>query len=462
MANLGRNSGHIGVCHQNGTRWGYSSMMLASAILLTLAWPVGAIMESKPEKNAVGKVPSVLTSSSPSVSGKTAPGKNMPSTAASAGQSSTGKSPEKKPSPSAVPAGLKMPTTTVQGRYAYLKDLSTQCVLLDKGADESMAPSSMTKIVTVYLMLQALAQKSLDWSDMIYVSKNAATRPGSRMFIKPEESIRVIDLLKGIVVTSGNDACTAIAEHLGGSEEGFAELMNTLALNIGMNHSHFVNASGLPDAGHYSTCKDLAIIAERTIKDFPKEYSDFYKLTSFKFNGIQQPNRNDLLKGGFADGMKTGMTDAGKYGIVATAVRPGYPPRRLLLVLNGVASSSLRAAEARRLLNWGFQRFESLVVPKGRHMATLSLWKEGSVNLVTESDWAVTLPKGTLHRAKMMARYHQPLTAPIVKGQKLGELVIHIDELAPMVMPLVAEKDVPAPGLWSALKGMFSGHSPAA
>jgi len=437
-------------------------MMATSVILLTLAWPVGATMESKPEKSAVGKAPSVLAKPSSSVSGKTAPGKITPSAVASAGQSLPGKSPEKKPSPSAVPAGLKMPTTTVQGRYAYLKDLSTQCVLLDKGADESMAPSSMTKIVTVYLMLQALAQKSLDWSDMIYVSKNAATRPGSRMFIKPEESIRVIDLLKGIVVASGNDACTAIAEHLGGSEEGFAELMNTLALNIGMNHSHFVNASGLPDAGHYSTCKDLAIIAERTIKDFPKEYADFYKLTSFEFNGIRQFNRNDLLKGGFADGMKTGMTDAGKNGIVATAVRPGYPPRRLLLVLNGVESGSLRAAEARRLLNWGFQRFESLVVPKGRHVATLSLWKEGSVNLVTESDWAVTLPKGTLHRAKMMARYHQPLTAPIVKGQKLGELVIHIDELAPMVMPLVAEKDVPAPGLWSALKGMFSGHSSAA
>jgi D-alanyl-D-alanine carboxypeptidase (penicillin-binding protein 5/6) len=160
--------------------------------------------------------------------------------------------------------------------------------------------------------------------------------------------------------------------------------------------------------------------------------------------------------------MKTGMTDAGKYGIVATAVRPGHPPRRLLLVLNGVASASLRAAEARRLLNWGFQRFESLVVPKGRHISTLSLWKEGSVNLVTESDLAVTLPKGTLHRAKIVARYYQPLTAPIKKDQKLGELVILIDELTPMVMPLVAEKDVSAPGLWSTLKGWFSGHSPTA
>ncbi len=445
--------------------------MVTIVILLTLASRVGASIGSNHEKGAVGAVPSALTKQPSAVpgtnSGKPSPreisaGKTVASAVASAGKPSAGKTPKNGPPSSAVPAGLKMPTTTVQGRYAYLKDLSTQCVLLDKGADESMAPSSMTKIVTVYLMLQALAQKSLDWSDLIYVSKNAATRPGSRMFIKAEESIRVIDLLKGIVVTSGNDACTAIAEHLGGSEEGFAELMNALALMLGMNNSHFTNASGLPDAGHYSTCKDLAIVAERTISDFPKEYSEFYKLTSFKFNGIQQPNRNDLLKGGFADGMKTGMTDAGKYGIVATAVRPGYPPRRLLLVLNGVASASLRAAEARRLLNWGFQRFESLVVPKGRHVATLSLWKEGSVNLVTESDLAVTLPKGTLHRTKMVARYHQPLTAPIIKGQKLGELVIRMDELAPMVMPLVAEKDVPAPGLWSTLKGLFSGHSPAA
>ncbi len=451
-------------------------MMATNLIILTLAlYTVSATPGSNQEQKAVGAAPSaVAKQSSAALSGK---GSGKIATSAVAKQSSAApsgkssgkivpsavaKTDEKTHSSSAVPSGLKMPTTTVQGRYAYLKDLSTQCVLLDKGADESMAPSSMTKIVTVYLMLQALAQKSLDWSDLIYVSKNAAKRPGSRMFIKPEESIPVIDLLKGIVVTSGNDACTAIAEHLGGSEEGFAELMNGLALMLGMTNSHFTNASGLPDAGHYSTCKDLAIIAERTITDFPKEYAQFYKMTSFKFNGIQQANRNDLLKGGFADGMKTGMTDAGKYGIVATAVRPGHPPRRLLLVLNGVASASLRAAEARRLLNWGFQRFESLVVPKGRHIATLSLWKEGSVNLVTESDLAVTLPKGTLHRAKIVARYYQPLTAPIKKDQKLGELVILIDELTPMVMPLVAEKDVSAPGLWSTLKGWFSGHSPAA
>ncbi len=457
MVNVGQNNGHIGAYDKQiiKSRWG---MMATNLVILTLAVSVvGASPGSNHEKGAVG-ASSTLSSAVPS-------GKGTGKSAQSAGGKTVArdeKTGKKSLASSAVPDGLKMPTTTTQARYAYLKDLSTQCVLLDKGSDDSMAPSSMTKIVTVYLMLQALAQKSLDWSDLIYVSKNAATRPGSRMFIKPEESIRVLDLLKGIVVTSGNDACTAMAEHLGGSEEGFAELMNGLALNLGMTNSHFTNASGLPDEGHYSTCKDLAIIAERTITDFPKEYAQFYKLTSFKFNGVQQPNRNDLLKGGFADGMKTGMTDAGKYGIVATAVRPGHPPRRLLLVLNGVASSSLRAAEARRLLNWGFQRFESLVVPKGRCMATLTLWKEGSVNLVTDSDLAITLPKGTLRRAKIVARYHQPLTPPVKKGQKLGELVIHMDDLAPMVMPLVAESDVSAPGLWGTLKGIFSGRAPAA
>lgn len=452
MAILEQDSSHTGACSEKTIKSGIRCkgpvwMGLIALLFLCCVSPntLGVNENSqKKDRSAMTAVPAVA-----GVSSVIAPA--VPAVAASASN------------PSVSPSGLiplkisafKLPTMTVQAKQAYLIDLSTHSVLFEKNADQMMAPSSMTKIVTVYLMLQALAQKSLAWSDMIYVSKNAAGKPGSRMFIKPEESIPVIDLLKGIVVTSGNDACTAIAEHLGGSEEGFAELMNALTLSIGMTNSHFANASGLPDDSHYSTCKDLAVIAERTLTDFPKEYAQFYKLTSFKFNGIQQPNRNDLLKGGFADGMKTGMTDAGKYGIVATAIRPGYPPRRLLLVLNGVASASLRTAEARRLLNWGFQRFESLVVPKGRHVATLTLWKEGSVNLVTKSDLAITLPKGTLHRAKIVARYQQPLTPPILKGQKMGELLIHIDGQPPMVMPLVAQNDVVAPGWLTVIKDLF-------
>jgi len=350
---------------------------------------------------------------------------------------------------------FKMPDMTVQARQAYLIDLSTQTVLFEKNADQVMAPSSMTKIVTVYLILQALSQKSLDWSEKIHISENAAKKPGSRMFIKPNEMIAVLDLLKGIVVTSGNDACTAMAEFLGGSEEGFADMMNDLSLKIGMRDSHFSNASGLPAENHYSTCKDLAKIAERTIVDFPKEYDQFYKMVSFKYNGIFQPNRNVLLKNGFADGMKTGMTDAGKYGIVATAKRLGHPTRRLLLVLNGVETEGLRAAEARKLLNWGFQRFESLVVEKGRVLGQIALWKEGSVSLVTPSRIAVTLPKGSLHRAKMVVRYHQPLTPPIRQNQRLGTLVIDIPGQKTIELPLVAEKDVLAPSMWDAVVSWF-------
>lgn len=351
--------------------------------------------------------------------------------------------------------GIQMPEMAVQANQAYLIDLSTRAVLLEKNSDQSMAPSSMTKIVTVYLIFQALAQKSLDWSEGIYVSENAAKKPGSRMFIKAGESVKVEDLLKGIVVTSGNDACTAVAEFLGGSEEGFSEMMNALAANIGMNDSHFSNASGLPGENHYSTCKDLAKIAEQTLVDFPKEYAKFYKMTSFKYNGIAQPNRNGLLKNGFADGMKTGMTDAGKYGIVASMKCPGHPERRLLLVLNGVKTSNLREAEARRLLNWGSQRFESLIVEKGRVMATLPLWKEGSVGLATQSRLAVTLPKGSLRRATIVVRYHQPMTPPIQKNQRLGVLVIEIPGQKTIEMPLVAEKDALAPGIWDWIMGWF-------
>ena len=279
------------------------------------------------------------------------------------------------------------------------------------------------------------------------------------MFIKPGESIAVLDLLKGIVVTSGNDACTAIAEFLGGSEEGFADQMNALAKKIGMHDSNFANASGLPADNHYSTCKDLAKIALKTLTDFPKEYGQFYKMTAFEFNGIRQPNRNTLLANGFADGMKTGMTDAGGYGIVASAKQSGVPERRLLLVLNGVKSATLRAAEARRLLNWGFQRFESLVVDRGKMIAQVPLWKEGAVSLVTGSSLALTLPKGSLRRAKIVAKYHQPLTAPIQKNQKLGVLTIEIPDQPRIEVPLVAQHDVRAPSLWDWILGLFQKKS---
>ena len=440
------------------TPWGvrYKGLILGTLII---PWAVGS--SSRPtekakeggEKNAHFQQPQAVESS-PGV-GSTSSGKPVPIPSKGVGKEGASGTADGKGIVDRKKTEFKKPGMTVQAKQAYLIDLSTNQVLLEKNADQSMPPSSMTKIVTVYLIFQALAQKSLDWLDTIYVSKNAAGKPGSRMFIKPEESISVTDLLKGIVVTSGNDACTAIAEHLGGSEEGFAELMNVLALNLGMTQSHFTNASGLPEDHHYSTCKDLAIIAKRTMADFPKEYGQFYKMTSFKFNNIRQMNRNDLLKGGFADGMKTGMTDSGKYGIVATAIRPGNPARRLLLVLNGVNSASLRSAEARRLLNWGFQRFESLVVPKGRRIATLALWKEGSVHLVTQSHLTRTLPKGSLHRAKITARYHQPLTPPIEKDQKMGELVIDIPNEEPIIMPLVAEQAVLAQGVWDWIKGLF-------
>ncbi len=350
-------------------------------------------------------------------------------------------------------SGYTMP---VQAAQCLLIDLSTHSVLLEKNAEEPMAPSSMTKIMTVYLVLKAIANKSLTWSEKIYVSENAARKPGSRMFIKPGEMVSVQDLVMGIVVTSGNDACTAIAEFLGGSEEGFAELMNAEAKKLGMNNSHFVNASGLPADHHTSTCKDLAIVAERTILDFPKEYGQFYKVMSFQYNGITQPNRNILLKDGFADGIKTGMTDAGKYGIVVSAKRPGKPERRLLLVLNGVENAALRLAEARRLLNWGFQRFDSLVIEKGKLIANVALWKGGSVGLVTSTAVAITLPKGSLQRAKIVARYYDQLARPIVKDKKLGMLIVDIPGQPTIQVPLVAEQDVLADGWWAWIKRYFS------
>jgi D-alanyl-D-alanine carboxypeptidase (penicillin-binding protein 5/6) len=336
-------------------------------------------------------------------------------------------------------------TTPTIAAQALLLDLSTGQTLMEKNAHQRMAPSSMTKILTAYVLLEAVKNGELKLSDEISVSAHAAKKEGTKMFLIPNQLVNIEDLLKGIIVLSGNDACTAFAEHMSGSEEAFAQMMNEKAKEWGLKESHFMNASGLPDKDHYSTCHDLAEIAIKTLESFPDEYKKYYSLSSFSFNKITQPSKNTLLKSGFLDGVKTGQTEAGKFGMVASAVREG---RRLLLVVNGVPTAQQRAEEVRRLMNWGFSFFESVVLfRKGDVVVSIPTWGGDPVNLVASQTIGLSLPKRVLRKSKIVLRYYSPLVAPIKKGQKLGVLWVQLPQGDPMEFNLVAEKDIDRTGM---------------
>ena len=316
-----------------------------------------------------------------------------------------------------------------------------------------MNPSSLTKVMTTYLLLEALHRKDFQASDEVPVSVYAAKQEGSRMFLKPEQNVSMEDLLKGIVTVSGNDACSAFAEFFAGSEEAFAQMMNEKAKELGATDTHFINASGLPSPQHWSTCWDLAKIAQKTIEHFPKEYELYYSMKQFTFNGIKQFNRNALLRNGFADGMKTGYTHAGKYGIIASARRGG---RRLLLVLNGVETESVRNQEAKRLLSWGFQFFQPVVLyQKGETVREIPVWKHEPMPMVALEKIALSLPKNLLHKTEVKISYLSPLQAPIQEGVAIGTLWITIAKQEPLRFPLGAGRTMKKRGFFYWIKSLF-------
>jgi D-alanyl-D-alanine carboxypeptidase (penicillin-binding protein 5/6) len=340
---------------------------------------------------------------------------------------------------------------TSPAKHALLLDLSTGSVLFEKNATQRMHPSSMTKILTLYLLLETLAQNNIKLTDLIQVSTQASKQTGSRMFLKPQENVAVEDILKGISVLSGNDACFALAERLAGNEALFADMMNEKAKELGATDSHFVNASGLSHPNHWSTCWDLARIGQKTIENFPKEYAKYYAIPEFSFNGITQKNRNGLLKDRFADGLKTGKTDAGKCGIIASSIRHG---RRLMLVLNGIETELIREEEARRLLNWGFQFFQPVVFfKKNQKVVDVPLWKGETLALIAPQTIGVSLPRRLLQQVKVTIKYPTPLMRPILKGQKVGILSITVPNQAPMEFPLIAAEEAPETGLFHFIWG---------
>ncbi|MBU3656093.1 MAG: D-alanyl-D-alanine carboxypeptidase, partial [Alphaproteobacteria bacterium] len=300
-------------------------------------------------------------------------------------------------------------TIETRAQQAVLIDLSTNTVLLEKNADQAMYPSSMSKLMTAYVAFNRLKEGGLQWEDKLTVSERAWRTGGSKMFVGLNEQISVRDLLQGIITQSGNDACITLAEGIAGSEEGYVALMNEAAGDIGLRHSHFNNTTGLPDPRHYTTARDLSIIASRILKDFPDFYP-MYSVRSFTYNNITQPNRNPLL-GNFAgaDGLKTGHTDAAGYGLVGSAIRDG---RRLLMVVNGLPSMTARAEDSARLLDWGFREFASTAVVKKDAVVTeADVWlgNPARVKLVAGADLVLTIPRAQARSLKAKAVFNSPI-----------------------------------------------------
>jgi D-alanyl-D-alanine carboxypeptidase (penicillin-binding protein 5/6) len=355
------------------------------------------------------------------------------------------------------PAQTVTPVETA-AKQAFLMDAATSTVLYAKDADTPMPTSSMSKMMTMYLVFDALKTGKLKMDDMLPVSEHAWRTGGSgrgdssTMFLDVNSHAKVEDLIRGVIVQSGNDAAVVFAEALGsGSEDAFADRMNAKAAELGMTKSHFMNASGMPDPQHYSTARDLATLALHLIHDFP-EYYHYFSETSFTYNGHPQGNRNPLLYRNMnVDGLKTGHTDVGGYGLTASALRDG---RRLILVLNGMEDMQMRADESAHLLDWGFREFGTYQVTKAdAKLAEAKVWlgEAHHVPLLAAQDVTLTLPKMARLGLKTAIAFDQPVEAPITKGQQLGTLTVTAAGIDPVQIPLVAGADVPRLGFFARL-----------
>ena len=338
------------------------------------------------------------------------------------------------------------------GKQIILYDMSTDTVLLEKNADMPMAPSSMSKIMTIYKVFEKLKDGDLSLNDKFKVSEKAWRKGGSKMFVKLNSRVKVEDLIRGVIVQSGNDATIVIAEGLSGTEGFFADELNKTAKELGMLNSHFTNASGWPDPNHQTTARDLTKLAISTIQDFP-EFYHYYEEKTFSFNNIRQNNRNPaLFKDLGADGLKTGYTKAGGYGVTVSAVKGD---RRLVLVINGLKSRRLRTNETERVLDWGFRNFRNYkLFDAGETVADGAVWMgdEDKIPLITEKKIVMTLSRKQRRNMKVKVLLSTPIPAPVSKGVRLGSLQIDIPGRKPLIHPIVSARSVAKLSFLSKLK----------
>ncbi len=342
-------------------------------------------------------------------------------------------------------------------KAAYVKDLGTGTVLLSRNADEPLPPASMSKLMTLYVAFEAIRDGRLSLQEKLPVSEHAMSYGGSTMFLDTTDRVTVEDLLRGIIVLSGNDACAVIAEALSpdGTEAGFARFMTQRAQKMGMTNSTFANSNGWPAAGHRMSMRDLAILAEALITDFPNFYPMFAE-TTFQFDGRapqNTQNRNPLLKLGIgADGLKTGHTEAAGYGLVGSAEQGG---RRVVFVLSGLDTAAQRAQEAEALVNWSFRQFaEKEIVKAGSEVTRAKVWMGSTttVGLTPAEDLTTLVPVLGSNDLTAEVVYEGPLSAPIAQGDTLAELVFTPDGLPEMRVPLVAAESVAVGGFTVRLK----------
>ena len=354
-------------------------------------------------------------------------------------------------------------TFTTSASHAYLMDYDTGAVLLDKKGEELMAPASMSKLMTAYVVFDKLKQGQLSLDDTFTVSENAWRKGGSKsgsstMFLDPNSTVKVGDLLKGVIIQSGNDACITLAENLAGSEDNFAAEMTIKAREIGLEKSTFKNATGWPNKEHLMTSKELAELARKIIREFP-EYYPLYSEKSFKYNGINQENRNPLLYSmpDQADGMKTGHTEKSGYGLVGSA-KSTDGSRRLILVVNGLKTMKERGQEAKKILDWGFREFDNYTFyTKGSVVEQIPVWM-GAVETVpgvVDENVVVTMKRLDYLKKKVTLIYEAPVKAPIDKGQRLGTLRISLPDGENYDFPVVAGESVGKVGYFGKLKAVF-------
>ncbi len=339
------------------------------------------------------------------------------------------------------------PPPQIEARAWLLIDAASGLPLAEKNADAKVEPASLTKLMTAYLAFSALKEGRLKPEQTLPVSEKAWKAEGSRMFLDPRKPARVDDLLKGVIVQSGNDACIVLAEAIAGSEEGFASMMNQTAKRLGMTGTHFLNSTGLPHPQHMTTARDLAKLAGALIRDFPEHYK-LYSMREFAYNGITQPNRNRLLfMDPSVDGVKTGHTESAGHCLIASAQRER---RRLLSVVLGAGSDSARAMESQKLLNYGFQFFETVkLYPANQTVASLRIYKgKGSqVKAGFLGDFHVTVPRGSARNIQAQTVTQQPLLAPVRRGQRLGTLRVSVDGQPVGEYPLLALEDIAVSGI---------------
>ena len=351
-------------------------------------------------------------------------------------------------------------------RNAILMDYDTGEYLFEKNIAESVPPASMSKLMTVYILMSKIKDGSIKLDDTFSVSENAwrkggAATGGSTMFLSIGDNVSVENLIKGIVIQSGNDACIVVAENVAGSEDDFVILMNKTAKKLGLKNSHFENATGLPHPDHRMSMEDLAILARHIIKEFPELYH-YFSQKEFVYNNIKQGNRNPLLytmKG--ADGLKTGHTEEAGFCLAASATKG---ERRLIEVMSGMSSNRERSEEAERLMSWGFREFNNFkILTKGQTVATEKVWygKEDSFNLTFADDVLKTVHMSQQDNVKATAEFDEPVKAPIKAGQEIGTIKIEIEGQSPLNVPLIAANDVSETGMlgkfWANVKYFIFG-----